>query len=510
MKTKYIKSLLAIAIVTLTTSCSSEFLEETPTQYISISDVGETGQIYPGVLAGTLSGLFNSMYTTGTGGTTDHADFGQKGYDIYTDFLSGDLALTRNTYNRYSNFAQLLITVDNTYTRANYSAWRYYYRVIGSANKIIDALGGNDAVITDSNKVTMGQAKTMRAYAYFYLTQLYITEYSASSKVLPLYIDTKGDALEQSETKVVYDQMIDDLKQGALLLKDYNRTELFEVNDDVANTLLAYVYGSMNTPETNLLARNLAEKVIAHAGLPLTSKTETTGGFNSVNSPSWLWGADITTDTSLDLISWWGQMDIYTYSYQWAGDKKAIDKGLFDQIKNTDQRKLQFATQADIDASQADGNNDNDLENEDLLIPFNKFYNNGRAIAGQRVIEDDYIYMRIDELYMLSAEMNAKIGFDADAKNRLKEILANRFDSASDYSYVDALSGQALVDEIYLQTRIEFFGEGKSYFALKRNKANVTRGSNHLYLVGETIPYNDDRLTLEIPLSEIQNNPFIN
>ena len=106
--------------------------------------------------------------------------------------------------------------------------------------------------------------------------------------------------------------------------------------------------------------------------------------------------------------------------------------------------------------------------------------------------------------------MNAKIGAEEDAKTRLKQILAERFDSAADYAYVDTLTGQALIDEIYLQTRIEFFAEGKSLFALKRNKANVVRGTNHLYLVDEVIPYNDDRLTLEIPLLEVQNNPFIN
>ncbi|MWW26379.1 RagB/SusD family nutrient uptake outer membrane protein [Algibacter lectus] len=504
MKTQYIKSLLVVAVATFTFSCGEDFLEETPTQYVSISDVGETGEIYPGILAGTLSGLFNSMYTTGTGGTTDHADFGQKGNDIYSDFLSGDLALTANGYNRYSSFAPLLVTVDNTYTRANYSAWRYYYRIIGSANKIIDALGGNDATITDSNKTTMGQAKAMRAYAYFYLTQLYIPEYTPTSKVLPLYINTDGDALEQSETQVVYAQMIDDLEQAATLLEGYSRAELFEVNEDVANTLLAYVYGSMDTNATDILARDLAEKVIANSGLPITTKAETIGGFNSVETPSWLWGADITTDTGLDLISWWGQMDIYTYSYQWAGDKKAIDQGLYDQIKDTDQRKIQFATQADIDDEV------NQLQDSDILIPFKKFYNAARVRGGQRVIEDDYIYMRIDELYMLSAEMNAKIGAEEDAKTRLKQILAERFDSAADYAYVDTLTGQALIDEIYLQTRIEFFAEGKSLLALKRNKANVVRGTNHLYLAGEVIPYNDDRLTLEIPLLEVQNNPFIN
>jgi hypothetical protein len=42
-----------------------------------------------------------------------------------------------------------------------------------------------------------------------------------------------------------------------------------------------------------------------------------------------------------------------------------------------------------------------------------------------------------------------------------------------------------LKKEIYLQTRIEFWGEGKSYLAMKR-KATTTRGSNHLFFAGDS------------------------
>ncbi|MFV0540207.1 MAG: RagB/SusD family nutrient uptake outer membrane protein [Aestuariibaculum sp.] len=505
MKRIYLKTLLVAAVTISLVSCNEDFLEETPTQYVSGDDVAETGKIYANILAGSLNGASNTMYTLETGGTDNHEDYGQKGYDVITDFLSGDLALTVNTYNRYGNIAQLLATVDNTYTKPNYMAWRYYYRIVGTTNKIITSLGGNDAEITDANKVSMGQAKAMRAYAYFYLTQLFIPEYTETSKILPLYLESDGAALAQSETKAVYDQMIDDLTQAITLLDGYSRGELYEINQNVARALLAYVYASMNTSATNLLAKDLAEDVIAESGLPITTKEETVGGFNTIeNNPSWLWGVDITTDAGLDLVSWWGQMDVYTYSYQWAGDKKAIDQGLYDQIQATDIRKSQFATQDDID------NDDNELTSSELLIPFNKFYNGNKVRAGQRIIVDDYIFMRVDEMYMLSAEMSAKENMDPDAINRLKDILENRFDDASDYAYIDSLSGQDLIDEIYLQTRIEFFAEGKSYLALKRNKATLTRGDNHQYLSGESIPYNDDRLTLEIPLREIQNNPFIN
>jgi hypothetical protein len=66
-----------------------------------------------------------------------------------------------------------------------------------------------------------------------------------------------------------------------------------------------------------------------------------------------------------------------------------------------------------------------------------------------------------------------------------------------------------LKNEIYLQTRIELWGEGRSYLAMKRNKATTVRGANHLSFVGTPIPYNDERMTFEIPEGEIQFNPFI-
>ncbi|HEU4610273.1 MAG TPA: hypothetical protein VFS31_19270, partial [Chitinophagaceae bacterium] len=76
-----------------------------------------------------------------------------------------------------------------------------------------------------------------------------------------------------------------------------------------------------------------------------------------------------------------------------------------------------------------------------------------------------------------------------------------------DVSYLDGLSGQDLLNEIYLQSRIELWGEGKSYLAMKRNKATITRGTNHLYEAGNSFQYNDPRLTFVIPQAEVLNNP---
>ena len=186
-------------------------------------------------------------------------------------------------------------------------------------------------------------------------------------------------------------------------------------------------------------------------------------------------------------------MDIFTYSYAFVGDAKSIDLGLYNAIPAGDVRKGQFQTHP------------NYASNQPLAI--NKFYPPARTLGGERYVDTDYIYMRVDEFYLLHAEAAAKTGDEATAKQYLKMLLEERVDNPS---YVDALSGNALANEIYLQTRIELWGEGKSYLAMKRNQATVTRGSNHLINPGESYSYDDDRLSFEVPLSEIQNNPNIN
>lgn len=501
MKKLIIYSLSAFALLTISYSCSEDFLDAKPTEFLTSEQIQEASANNPDVIAGSMKGIYTLMFETGTGGTDlDHDDFGQKGYDIYSDMLSGDMALSISTYGWYrTGITEFQATTDYT-NIANYKVWRYYYRLIRSANSVIDALGGNDITPElDANKHIMGQAKTMRAYCYFYLTQFFEASYSPDELILPIYTDALSPNQPKSTSKEVYDLIIKDLTESITLLENFNRSAKNEVNKSVAQALLAYTYGAMGGTENYGKAKTLAASVINTGGFTLMSADEIAytgtgdlvGGFNDVNTAGWMWGVDLTSDNGLDLVSWWGQMDAYTYSYQWAGDRKAIDAGLYAKIPADDARKKQFHPTT---------------TSSYYLVPLNKFYDPARAIGGQRTVITDYLYMRVAEMYLLHAEAASKSGDDGAARTSLKALLSLRIPNTS---YIDGLSGQALQDEIYLQTRIELWGEGKSYLAMKRNKATITRGSNHLSNVGVAISYDDDRLTFEIPQSEVQNNPFI-
>ncbi len=502
--------LFTAALSLVATGCQEDFLEKKPNEKLSSQQIKEAADKDPSLLNGNIAGLYSTMYNTGTGGTDlNHDDFGQKGYDIYSDLLSSDMVLGALNYGWYSGIARYQATKDYTLT-ATYQPWRYYYRIIFGANTVIDALGGTDAEQTeDIQRHIMGQAKAMRAYAYFYLAQFFSTGYGdGTEKILPVYTDTQVPNQPLSTAQEVYDLIISDLTEAIDYLSDFNRTSKDQVNSWVAKGLLAYALAARGTTADLQEVVTITNDIITNGGFRLVAEDEVVAqfdgngallnpkaGFNSVTNPSWMWGVDLTLANNLDLVSWWGQVDLFTYSYAWAGDPKVIDDNLYDAIRDDDLRKQQFV----------------DVDEDGLMWPINKFFAQQRTkifspIAGQRQITSDYLYMRVEEMYLLNAEANAKLGQDPDAISRLKELLDLRI---TDYSYVDALSGQALQDEIYLQTRIELWGEGKSYLAMKRNKATITRGSNHLFFAGQSFSYDADELTFPIPQAEVLNNPVL-
>lgn len=492
MKRNLIYSIILTSLVLV--GCSKDFLDpQHNTSVLTNEDFADNVDVNPALVQGTLDGIGSFLILDFSITGSRHYDFGQKGVDIWTDIVSGDVALSASAYGWYNNSANLVTTVD--YTREeNDIIWKYYFRVVSLANDVILSVGGNNAEPeTPEAKQILGQAKAYRAYAYFYLAQLFQTSYDPAESILPYY-DSETSVYEKVPASQIYDLIVSDLTHSISLLDGYTRDSKNKVDKTVAQGLLAYTYAAMGD-YTN--AKSMSDAVIA-SGYPLTTAGELAypgvgSGFNDVNTPSWIWGYDLTEDLGHQLIDWWGQMDVFTYSYAAAGDTKSIDNLLYSQIPSNDVRRNQFGTGVIG------------------LQPINKFFDPERIIFNQYYITTDLIFMRADEFYLLSAECAAETGNEAGAKALLTEFLTERMGGASNASaYVNPLSGEALKDAIYLQTRIEMWGEGKTYFAMKRNQATVTRGTNHVFRAGESFAYDSDEMSFQIPESEILNNPSIN
>ena len=118
----------------------------------------------------------------------------------------------------------------------------------------------------------------------------------------------------------------------------------------------------------------------------------------------------------------------------------------------------------------------------------------------------DYIYIRVSEMYFIEAEAQARQGNSTGAAQTLFDLVSKRNSSYT----LSANTGQALLDEIFLQKRIESWGEGVIFMDIKRLNMGIDRtGSNHVSNAVLVIPAGDPRWTYQIPLNEIQANPNI-
>jgi hypothetical protein len=125
----------------------------------------------------------------------------------------------------------------------------------------------------------------------------------------------------------------------------------------------------------------------------------------------------------------------------------------------------------------------------------------------QEGYDSDNIYMRLAEAYLLKAEAEAR-GTDYTAAQQTLFDLVSKRDSGYTKS---TKTGDALLKEIHLQSRIELWGEGHEWFTNKRFNVGVNRKSsgNHTHKV--QIAAGSKDFTYQIPLSiEINSNPNIN
>jgi len=405
------------------------------------------------------------------------------------------MALSNSVYGWYrASITEMQATEDFTYTD-NLQTWFYYYRQILNANLSLGNLGG-DSADPESPEVRalLGQTLASRAHSYFMLTQLFQDDFDPNQPILPLLREATPTPQPKSTAAEIFESIESDLNRAIELLDGFTRSSKAQIDQSVAKGILAYAIAAQRTRWSEVAA--IANQARTESGTTLMPPTADTfgilGGFNEVSNPGWMWGVDINENSGVGLLSWWGQVDFFSYSYAAVGDTKVMDENLYNSMRVDDIRRDQFFS----------------TPGANYLQPLFKQYDADRVPFGTSTnVKADYVYMRHAEMILLEAEALARSGQDAQARNVLHLLVDNR---VADPSYIDALSGQALQDEIYMQTRWELWGEGKSYLAMKRNQATITRGANHLSFVGESIPYNDNRLTFEIPQREIQDNPFIN
>lgn len=516
---------VTIALGLVLTSCGDSFFNQQPE---GGTLTAEQYAILPDNLTGSIMGIYSRLYAYGG----EHDEFGKRAIDMYGDIQSGDMAMPNDNYGWFVQYDRGYF-----YSQARSYMWSFYYEIINLTNLCAVAVEDNvqamlDGIITgDPTDATIeqayyyGQVLALRGWCYANLLDFYtnpkdeITDLDASLAI-PLYTETDMKVAElkgkpRATVAEVYNVIYEDLSQSVTLLDFYgqlhDRKSKLEIDADVARLILAYAMLNHGHSEITIadgknaydIAYEQAVAVIDGGKYPLLPKAElTTTGFADLNAGDWMWGQDVTVETTTALASFFGHVDIHTYSYAAAGDFKQIDSKLYDEVVATkwDARKNWFRASGTY-----------------KYCPDGKFYSpKYKSITDLEKVDRDWLcdnlFMRVSVAYLIAAEAAYRKSDEVNAVKYLKMLCDERVIDGKETDYntwLGTLSGDALKEAIIYNWRVEMWGEGYGLQTLRRLSKTVTLGTNHQDARASKAVNADDRCQCEIPTTETRYNPYI-
>lgn len=130
-----------------------------------------------------------------------------------------------------------------------------------------------------------------------------------------------------------------------------------------------------------------------------------------------------------------------------------------------------------------------------------------QSVFGNTTNASDWPLMRVEEMYLIKAEAEAMSGNLAAGKSTLENFVQ----AYRDPSFVSkATSPQQFQDEVWLQRRVELWGEGYSLFDLLRLKKPVVRkNTNYHASVQFNLDPESQIMIYRIPQCEMETNTGI-
>ncbi|MGN0081966.1 MAG: RagB/SusD family nutrient uptake outer membrane protein [Bacteroides fragilis] len=500
--TFYKLSMISAAV--LISSCGDDYLETSPTHVLEEEAVTETMQKDPSQVQAYVTGAYLNLYCGGDYWVA-HDDFGLPAIKLATDLLCDDIA-----YNRDVHFFCYDYQLDNrmgNYRRTG-STWNQLYQVVDNANTIITMLKPAEGeAVTDATAQTMlGEAYSLRAYAYFWLVNLWQHPYSAAKDKpgVPLKTDTEY-IQKRVNVGEIYEQILADIDAGYNYLegKGFHNSKI-GLSEYAAAAIYANILLFVGD---NANAAKYAE--IAAKSAPLNSEAEMLSGFNSLSMSEVIWGYNVNSETTGYYASFFSHVDSYMIGYGGkVGVRKLVASYLYDQIADEDIRKKWFGYNEEYNLHNINYGYEENLGLTKYIS--NKFRDISMTNPPESPFTSALIYFRSGEMYFVAAEANYLAGNEAKAREMLNSVMATRIPG-----YNCSLSGSALYDEICIQKRIETFEEGNRYLDVKRRGETIDRSKSVNHAVDLTnfdaVTYSahDYRMIYHIPNSEMENNPEI-
>ena len=536
MKNNILKYSVILLSVALASACIKETFPESSTQ--TAEQVAKSEDALKAQANALPVQMMRSAGILGSG--SRHWDFGIPALHVATDFMLEDIATQGEPgYNHFGYWAT------NEYMGSEYvfaqGFWVGYYKWIKSCNDIISVV--NPETATAEMLQYLGLAYAYRAYFYLDLARLYEPVsnggvYTDVSRVANLTVPIVDETIDFEKAKnnpratheEMYTFIFSDLEKAAEYLKDvksgYTTPTIWGVYGLFARAYMA----DGNYKE----AARYAKMVIDQSGKsPLTQDQweDPVNGFNNgAANNSWIWGLTVSSENFNNLLAFsahlsgeaqWGYMTL---------TKLGINKELYNFINDKDFRKHSWLDpdfmsyyKYKLAGSAADQDaflNGSDAKSLTPAVAYQaiKFrpakgecndYNVGNAA--------DHCLMRIEEMHFIYAEALARDNDLPGAIKALNTIMKTRYTDGSYDCTGRASSQKGFLDELFLQKRVEFWGEGIMIYDYKRygNKGihRGYEGTNHAQVerLNTAERFNSDgtpspQWNLVVTRSEFQNN----
>ncbi len=470
-------------------SCEKTYLDTTPTASIDAGSAYATTKN----AAAAINGIYRSFivrYLSSQG----HS--GHPAMMIILDHMGEDLVLGTTAASWHVGETRWTAHRSDVNTMAQFP-YELYYRIIGNANIGIANIDKAVGPVSDRNSLK-GEALALRAFGYFNLVQLYGKRYEARAKPntqlgVPLVLEPTTEGKARNTVEEVYAQINKDLADAALLLTSA-RLNKSHINLNVVRGLQARV--ALVQQDWANAAKFAAE---ARSGYLPMNATQYLDGFQDIANSEWMWGFDHLEDQTEYFGGYHSYISCNYNSTVIRTYPKVINNLLYKQIPATDVRsKMWVETPTAANSIVPPGGVRPKFLNQKFRLPGTP----STSAMG------DVPYMRAAEMYLIEAEAKARLNDAAGASKVLFDLIKTR-----DASYVQSTkTGDALVDEILTQRRIELWGEGHRFLDLKRTNAALNRnGTNAIASVAllfDVAP-GDVRWEFLIPRREINANPAI-
>ena len=430
---------------------------------ILINTVLNGGGVSLSAMQQYLNGIYRSMRTAGwsTTGNT-HQCFGIMAYSLAAEVMGDDMIIAALGSGWFWYDASY--NVKGRYTSTawrSHDLWNAYYTWIANANYLLNI--SQSMTGTDANYIK-GQAYAIRAYSYFMLAQWFARTYVGheDDPCVPLFDSKDFDGSThayRATVAQVYEQIDNDIDMAVSLLNGTTQQRPDHIGYAVALGLRARI--ALVEEDWNM-AYNSASNAISASGKSVLDVSDFMG-VNDATAGNVMWGAQIPADNVGMYASLWAHMCTDKAYGQRA--PKQISKWLYNKMSANDSRQAWWTE-----------NNTGVGSDARVQAKFN--------VKEGTEWEGDYIYMRVEEMYLTAAEAACRLGRTSAAKNNLNALMSKRvpgYTCNKTGTSLGTLTNEetgSLLEEIILQRRIELWGEDGRILTIRRLRQGLERNAN--------------------------------